>query len=243
MKGPSFALASAFAVIALAGCSKTNPEPGNTTTGSTTPTTAAVSAPAKPSTGKGVAQLDPAKATEKAPDQFKAKFTTTKGDFVIEVHRDWSPNGADRFYNLVKMGFYDDTRFFRAIDGFMVQFGINGDPAVNTKWQGARFQDDPGGKQSNKPGYVSFATMGPNSRTTQIFINYGDNTRLDGMGFTPFGKVVEGMDVVNALYKGYGEGAPGGMGPSQGRIQSEGNAYLDKSFPKLDAVKEAKIVP
>ena len=183
--------------------------------------------------------LDPSKLTAKAPDVFQAQFTTTKGDFTIEVHRDWAPNAADRFYNLVKGGFFDNTRFFRAVDGFMVQFGISGDPAVSAKWMDAHIQDDPV-KQSNKPGYVTFAqTNAPNSRTTQIFINYGDNARLDGMRFAPFGQVTKGMDVVNSLYKGYGE-APSA---NQGAIQQQGNAYLDSQFPLLDGVKTAVILP
>ena len=185
--------------------------------------------------------VDPAKAKEKAPETYNALFKTTKGDFVIEVHRDWAPNGADRFYNLVKMGYYNDCAFFRAVEGFMVQFGINGSPAVNAKWREATIKDDPAVGQSNKPGYVSFATAGPNTRTTQLFINYADNGRLDAMGFTPFGKVSKGMDVVNNLYKGYGEGAHSGMGPDQGRIQMEGNAYMKKDFPKLDWIKTATI--
>jgi peptidyl-prolyl cis-trans isomerase A (cyclophilin A) len=185
--------------------------------------------------------LDPSKFSAQAPAVFQAKFTSTKGDFVVEVHRDWAPNGADRFYNLVKGGFYDDTRFFRAVDGFMVQFGISGDPAVSSKWRSASIQDDPV-KQSNKRGYVTFATSGPNSRTTQIFINYGDNSRLDATGFSAFGQVVKGMDVVDSLYKGYGEGAPSGQGPNQSLVQGRGNAYLDTSFPKLDGVKKAEIV-
>jgi peptidyl-prolyl cis-trans isomerase A (cyclophilin A) len=188
------------------------------------------------------ALLTPALLKDKAPAVFKAQFTTSQGSFVVEVHRDWAPNGADRIYNLVKAGFYDDTRFFRAIDGFMVQFGISGDPAVNTKWRDADLQDDPV-KQSNKRGYVTFAMAGPNTRTTQIFINYKDNGNLDGMGFSSFGQVTKGMDVVDSLYKGYGEGAPRGMGPDQGRLQQEGNAYLDTSFPKLDRVIRATIVP
>jgi peptidyl-prolyl cis-trans isomerase A (cyclophilin A) len=186
--------------------------------------------------------LDPSKASAKAPDVFRAKFTTTKGDFVVEAHRDWSPHGADRFYNLVHMGFYDDTRFFRAIDGFMVQFGISGDPKVSTHWQEAGIPDD-SVKQSNKRGYVTFAQRGdPNSRTTQVFINYVDNTNLDAMRFAPFGQVISGMDVVDKLYKGYGEGAPRGAGPDQGAIQSRGNAYLDEKFPQLDAIKQAQIL-
>jgi peptidyl-prolyl cis-trans isomerase A (cyclophilin A) len=185
--------------------------------------------------------LDPSKAKDRAPDVFQAKFVTTKGDFVVEVHRDWAPNGADRFFNLVKMGFYDDTRFFRAIDGFMVQFGISGDPAVNARWQNAGIVDDPS-KQSNKRGYVTFAQRGmPGTRTTQIFINYKDNANLDPT-FPAFGQVVQGMDVVDAVYKGYGEGAPRGAGPDQGRIQSQGNTYLDANFPQLDGVKQARII-
>ncbi|WP_373047077.1 peptidylprolyl isomerase [Vulgatibacter sp.] len=185
--------------------------------------------------------LQPAQLTEQAPAQYRAHFTTTKGDFVIEVQREWAPLAADRFYNLVKNGFFDDTAFFRAVEGFMVQFGIHGDPQVAGKWRTATFPDD-AVKQSNQKGMVSFATSGPNSRTTQIFINYKDNAFLDRMGFAPFGKVVEGMDVVDGLYKGYGEGAPRGRGPNQGRIQTEGNAYLRKEFPQLDYVKSAKIV-
>lgn len=179
--------------------------------------------------------LDPSKASAKAPDLYKAKFTTTKGDFVVEVHRAWAPNGADRFYNLVKMGFYDDTRLFRAINGFMVQFGITGDGLVNGKWQSANINDDPV-TQSNKRAYVSFATRGANTRTTQVFINYGDNSRLDATGFAPFAQVTQGMDVVDKFYKGYGEA------PDQGAIQSQGNAYLDAKFPQLDAIKHAEIV-
>jgi len=185
--------------------------------------------------------LSPGLLKEKAPDIFKAQFTTSRGAFVIEVHRDWAPNGADRIYNLVKAGFYDDTRFFRAIDGFMVQFGISGDPAVSSKWHDQNLPDDPI-KQSNKRGFVTFAMAGPNTRTTQVFINYKDNTNLDGMGFSAFGQVTKGMDIVDSLYKGYGEGAPRGAGPDQGRLQQQGNAYLDTSFPKLDRITQATIV-
>jgi peptidyl-prolyl cis-trans isomerase A (cyclophilin A) len=186
--------------------------------------------------------MNPATLTEKAPDVFKARFETTKGAFVIEVNRAWAPLGADRFYNLVKNGYYDNCRFFRVVAGFMVQFGINGDPNLNTVWRQSRIKDDPV-KRSNTRGYVSFATSSPNSRTTQVFINFSDaNSQLDGMGFAPFGKVAEGMKVVDSLYSGYGEGAPRGSGPDQGRTQLEGNAYLEKSFPKLDFIKSAEIV-
>lgn len=185
--------------------------------------------------------MNPAALNAKAPDLYKAKFTTTKGDFVIEVHREWAPLGADRFYNLVKNGFYDDAAFFRVLPNFMAQFGINAKPAVNKVWDKATIKDDPV-TQSNKRGYVSFATAGPNTRTTQVFINFGDNSRLDADHFAPFGTVIEGMDVVDKLYTGYGEGAPSGKGPAQDRIQSEGKAYLDKDFPQLDSIKTATII-
>ena len=188
------------------------------------------------------ALLDPSLATDEAPEKFRAKFTTTKGDFVIEVTRDWAPNGADRFYNLVKIGYLNDVAFFRNIAGFMVQFGINGDPAVNKKWRSANIKDDPVVK-SNTPGYVTFAqSPAPHSRSTQFFINFGDNSQhLDGQRFAPFGRVVEGMHVVESLYNGYGEGAPRGIGPDQGRLQEEGNKYLKRAYPKLDYIKTATI--
>jgi peptidyl-prolyl cis-trans isomerase A (cyclophilin A) len=251
----------ALTFLALAGCSKSDESTPTSASTSAAATTSAVvnamsagpgstaTAPPAPVAAGPLAStvhpdlLDPSKAKEKAPAVFKAKFTTTKGDFVIEVHRDWAPNGADRFYNLVKMGFFDDTRFFRAVENFMVQFGITGDPTVNAKWSNANIEDDPV-KQSNTRGFVTFAQSNmPNSRSTQVFINYSDaNARLDGMRFAPFGKVVEGMDIVDSLYKGYGEGAPMGAGPDQGRIQAQGNAYLDGKFPKLDGTKHAEIV-
>lgn len=195
-----------------------------------------------PAAATTAALKDPTLAKEKAPDTFKAKFTTTKGDFAIEVTRAWAPNGADRFYNLVKAGYYNDVAFFRNIKGFMVQFGINGDPAVNDAWRMARIPDDPV-TQSNAPGYVTFAMGGPNTRTTQIFINHGDNRNLDGMGFPPFGRVVEGLEVVKSLHDGYGEGAPRGRGPDQGQVQSGGNKYLKAGFPLLDYVKTATLLP
>ena len=183
---------------------------------------------------------NPAQANEKAPETFKVKFNTTKGDFTLEITRAWSPLGADRFYNLVKAGFFSDVAFFRVIEGFMVQFGIHGDPEVAAAWRGARIKDDKV-MESNKKGYISYAMAGPDTRTTQFFINYGNNTNLDSMGFSPFGKVISGMDVVSSIYSGYGEGAPSGMGPDQGRVQMQGNAYLKKDFPKLDYVKSAEL--
>jgi peptidyl-prolyl cis-trans isomerase A (cyclophilin A) len=175
-----------------------------------------------------------------APDSFRARFETSKGVFVIGVTRAWAPRGADRFYNLVRSGYYDGVRFFRVLPGFMAQFGIHGDPAVSAAWRDQRIEDDPV-RRTNIRGMVSFATAGPGTRTTQVFINFANNDRLDGMGFAPFGQVVEGMDVVDQLYAGYGEGAPRGRGPDQSRMQGEGNAYLERAFPQLDVVKRARI--
>ena len=202
----------------------------------------------RPSAGNSVTAdkavlANPASAAlrERAPATYRARFETSKGDVVIEVHRDWAPLGADRFYNLVKNGYFDGVRFFRVIPGFMAQFGIHGDPPVAAAWRDATIPDDPV-RQHNTRGTVSFATAGPGTRTTQLFINFGDNSRLDGAGFSPLGQVVEGMDVVDRLYGGYGEGAPGGRGPDQSTIQAQGNAYLERGFPELDYVKRAGIV-
>lgn len=185
---------------------------------------------------------DPSQLTAKAPDTFKAQFDTTKGKFTVEVTRSLAPHGADRFYNLVRSGYFTDVAFFRVIPGFMCQFGINGDPAVSAKWRAAKIPDDPV-KGSNTRGTITFATAGPNTRTTQLFINFGNNARLDTMGFAPFGKVIEGMDGVDKINGEYGDAAQsGGHGPDQGRIQMEGNSYLKKDFPDLDYIKSAKIV-
>ena len=178
--------------------------------------------------------------SEQAPASYKVKFDTSKGPFVLQVTRAWAPQGADRFYNLVKSGFYDNVRFFRVISGFMVQFGISGDPAVMAGWRDAPIKDDPV-TQSNKRGYMTFAMAGPNTRTTQVFISFADNDRLDASGFSPFGRVLSGMDVVDKLNPEYGEGAPRGRGPDQSRMQREGNAYLTKEFQRLDFVKKATI--
>ncbi|MBI3548882.1 MAG: peptidylprolyl isomerase [Elusimicrobia bacterium] len=187
--------------------------------------------------------MTPAKATEKAPEVFLVRFTTTKGDFTVEAHRSWAPNGADRFYNMVRAGYLDDCAFFRAVKGFMVQFGMNGKPEVNGAWSGAMFPDDPPSGQSNKRGMVTFAMAGPNTRTTQLFINFGDNTSLDGMGFTPFGTVKQGMEVVDTLYTGYGDFPSfGGRGPNPSRIATEGNGFLRSSYPQLDYIKTARLV-
>ena len=199
-----------------------------------------LSAFATPAFSQSAHLASPAGLREQAPATYKAKFDTTKGVFVIEVNRDWAPLGADRFYNLVKNGFYDNVRFFRVISGFMVQFGIHGDPKVSAPWRDARIAVDPV-KQSNKRGYITYAMAGPNTRTSQVFINFGDNASLDSQGFSPFGRIVTGMDVVDKLNAEYGEGAPRGRGPDQGRMQMEGNAYLTKDFGKLDFVKKATI--
>ena len=214
--------------------------------GATTKKTTTKSKPAaKKSTAKAPDRsklLDPSELTARAPDVFNVRFETSKGPFVVEVHRTWAPNGADRFYNLVTNGYYDDVRFFRVIADFMAQFGISGDPKLNRVWENADIPDD-AVTQSNTRGMISFATRGPNSRSNQLFINYSDgNARLDSMGFSPFGKVIEGMTVVDALYSRYGEGAPGGGGPDQGRLQAEGNEYLKKEFPQLDFIQTARVV-
>jgi len=185
--------------------------------------------------------LNPSSLDDHAPATFKAKFTTTKGDFVVEVTRAWAPLGADRFYNLVKNHFFDGAAFFRVLPGFVAQFGLSAKPEVSRVWASATIKDDPV-TQSNLQGFLTFATAGANTRTTQLFINLANNQNLDGMGFAPFGKVVEGMEVVQQFYSGYGEGAPGGNGPEQGKITNEGKAYLDKSFPLLDSIKTAVIV-
>lgn len=177
----------------------------------------------------------------RTPDRFRVRFRTSRGDFIVEAHRNWAPQGVDRFYSLVHDGFFNEVRFFRVIAGFMAQFGISGDPGVSRVWREARIPDDPVVK-SNSRGRLSFATAGPGTRTTQLFINFCDNSRLDDMGFAPIGEVIEGMDVVDMLHAEYGEGAPHGRGPAQSRIQGEGNAYLKREFPQLDYVVSAALM-
>jgi peptidyl-prolyl cis-trans isomerase A (cyclophilin A) len=183
----------------------------------------------------------PTPADAASPGSFRVKFATTKGDFTVEVTRAWAPKGADRFYRLVNEGYFKDVRFFRVLPGFMAQFGMSGNPALNAKLDSLKIPDDPV-TQSNKRGMLTFATSGPNTRSHQFFINYGDNASLDVQGFSPFGKVVEGMKAVDALYSGYGEGAPNGAGPSQDSIATKGNEYLQRAFPKLDYIKSATLV-
>src|SRR5688572_14454733 len=181
----------------------------------------------------------PSTLKEQAPATYKVNFDTSAGPFVVEVTRAWAPLGADRFYNLVKNGFFDGGRFFRVIPNFMVQFGINGDPAIQKAWgAGTNLKDDPV-TQSNKRGYITFATAGPNTRTTQVFINFKDNPGLDKQGFAPFGEVVEGMSVVDKINSQY-EGKPQDQFV---RILNEGNAFLNKEFPKLDFIRKATIEP
>lgn len=181
--------------------------------------------------------------TKAAPAQYKVRLETSKGEVLILVHRDWAPLGADRFYQLTQMGFYDGNRFFRALRGFIVQWGLNGDPKLNKEWSENSIPDDPP-KVSNKIGTVVFAMAGPNSRTTQVFINLGDNSSsLDPQGFTPFGEVIQGMDNVTNFYMDYGDGPPNGSGPDQGAITQTGNSYLEEHYPKLDYIKTARIVP
>jgi peptidyl-prolyl cis-trans isomerase A (cyclophilin A) len=215
----------ALTALTVGACKKEAPKPATGGTGAPAPD---FHNPADP----GFAQ--------QAPDSFRARLSTTRGDFVIAVHRAWAPLGADRFYNLVRSGYYDGVRFFRVIPGFMAQFGIHGDTAVTSAWRERVIPDDQM-RRSNQRGMVTFATAGAGTRTTQVFINYRDNSRLDGMGFAPFGQVVEGMAVVDSLYGGYGEGAPNGRGPDQMRMHIEGEKYLARQFPKLDKIKTARV--
>jgi peptidyl-prolyl cis-trans isomerase A (cyclophilin A) len=243
--------------ICLAGCSKSEPPAESTAT--QPPKTEAPAQPATPppaeskpesptkSTPTATAQparnyakelLAPAKLKEKAPETYKVKFDTTRGEFTLTVTRAWAPLGADRFYNLVKHHFYDNAAFFRVVPQFVVQFGLNANPAVSAAWKHTEIKDDPV-TQSNKRGAIVFATAGPNTRTTQVFINLKDNGRLDGMGFAPFGTVDgEGMNVVEMMYEGYGDSA----GPDQDQLEKQGDPYLLKGWPKLDHIKSAALV-
>jgi peptidyl-prolyl cis-trans isomerase A (cyclophilin A) len=214
-----------LALAAVAAAAQTPPKPAPKKTVTTAPKAAVT----RPSLN------NPASLKDKAPEQFQARFTTTKGDFVVDVTRAKAPLGVDRFYNLVKYGFFNGAAFFRVVPGFVVQFGLSALPAVNAVWESAKITDDPV-QDSNMKGTICFATAGPNTRTTQLFINLGDNVRLDGMGFAAFGKVVEGMDVVEKIYPDYGQT------PDQARITKEGAAYLKAQFPELDTITKAVIV-
>ena len=212
------------AVLLLGGCS-------------IAPRSPAVTAPAT----SGLFDPESEEVNRTAPAAFKVLLETTEGDFVVEVYRAWAPRGADRFYNLVRQGYYDRARFFRVWPGFIVQFGIHGDPVVAALWKEAAIPDDPV-VGSNRRGTITYATSGPDTRTTQVFINLADNARLDEQGFAPFGRVIGGMDVVDRLYGEYGEPPPQGQGPQQSRIQAEGNAYLQSEFPLLDHIVRARII-
>lgn len=180
--------------------------------------------------------MNPASLNETAPATYKVKFDTSAGEFIVSVTRAWAPNGADRFYNLVKNGFYDGTRFFRVVPNFMVQWGINGDPDIQRNWANANIKDDAAGVKSNGRGFITFANRGPNSRSTQLFINYKSNAFLDKT-FMPFGEVTSGMSVVDKINAKHGEN------PDQGQMQANGNRYLQKAFPDLDFIKKATIEP
>jgi len=229
-------LACACSIISLAAAAQTPAPPP-----AKKPTTAA-NAPAARTTPYDPALLQPATLRAKAPAEYDVKFVTTQGEFTIHVTRAWAPNGADRFYNLARHHYYDSAAFFRVLPGFMAQFGISAYPEVSKVWEHANIKDDPI-VQSNHRGFVSFATAGPNTRTTQVFINYGNNEALDRSGFSAFAVVTDGMEVVDKLYNGYGEGAPDGHGPDQGLISTRGRAYLEKGFPKLDTIRSATIIP
>jgi peptidyl-prolyl cis-trans isomerase A (cyclophilin A) len=190
--------------------------------------------PPAPAAAPAPSLMNPSTLKAEAPDLFRVKFATTHSDFVVEVHRAWAPLGADRFYNLVVNNFFTDAAFFRYVPGFIVQFGLPANPAIGRVWQTANIKDDPV-KHGNTKGTLVFATAGPNTRTTQFFINFADNTPLDAQGFAAFGSVISGMNVVEGLYSGYGEK------PDQGAITAQGKAYLDKNFPKIDSIKSATI--
>lgn len=178
---------------------------------------------------------------EQAPEVFQVNLDTSKGPVTIEVHRDWAPVGADHFYSLVKTGFYNDARFFRVVRNFVVQFGVSGDPQTNRLWSSVSLPDDPV-KQHNTRSTITYATRGPNTRTTQVFINLKDNREsLDRTGFAPFGKVTAGMEAVDNFYNSYGDMPPRGQGPDPSQIQLQGNAYLESRFPRLDYIRKATI--
>jgi peptidyl-prolyl cis-trans isomerase A (cyclophilin A) len=225
------------ACFAAAAPAQTSPAPTGTT--QTTPAKKPAATTAKRrSMSSDPALLHPPTLNAKAPDTYEVKFTTTKGDFTVKVTRAWSPNGADRFYNLAKHHFYDGAVLFRVVTGFVVQFGISSSPAISKVWRSANIKDD-SVTQSNKRGFITFATAGPNTRTTQVFINLGDNgASLDRQGFSPFGEVTEGMDVIGKLYSGYADQPTN----QQDQIETQGKAFLDKSYPKLDSITTTVLV-
>jgi peptidyl-prolyl cis-trans isomerase A (cyclophilin A) len=219
-------LLTPFALVAISAASSAQ---------GTTPKAATTAHSSSSAAAAHASLLKPALLTAKAPADFKVKFTTTAGEFIVEVHREWAPLGADRFYNLVRHSFFTNASFFRVVPNFVVQFGLNANPAVNKAWANANIEDDPV-TQTNKRGSLVFATAGRNTRTTQLFINFKDNSRLDGMGFAPFGAVIDGMDVVDKIYPDYGEQ------PNQDLITSQGDVYISKNFPKIDKIKFARVM-
>jgi peptidyl-prolyl cis-trans isomerase A (cyclophilin A) len=224
-------LVVALAVVsALAGCGGGKEQ----TSSSSGPTSSAASTGT--STSSAGSLLHPSSVTGKAPASYTVDFKTTKGPFTVEVTRSWAPLGADRFYDLVRAGYYDGVRFFRVVPGFVVQFGIHPKPAVAQAWQNANIQDDPV-KHPNAQWTVTFATAGPNTRTTQVFINLADNSALDAQGFAPFGRVTSGMKTIAKLYAGYGEQPTS----AQGELTAEGDAFVKRSFPKLDRILTARV--
>src|SRR6266404_9842118 len=230
-------IAAVLAMTAPAGAQAPTEKPAPKT-GATGQGTATKKTPSTAARAYDRALLRPALLKDKAPEQYKVKFVTTRGEFTLAVTRVWAPLGADRFYNLVKHHFYDNASVFRVVPGFVAQFGISAYPPVTAAWRGTDIKDDPV-TQSNKKGYITFATSGPNTRTTQVFINLQDNTRLDKMGFAPFGVVEgDGMRVVIMFYDQYGDDA----GPDQPKIEKQGKPYLDKGWPKLDTIKSATLL-
>ena len=231
-------LATAVALTLGVACSGEPKSESRTAPPAATPAATPAASPA----GSPLTNPTPEQLAERAPDTVRVRFETSKGPFVVEAYRAWAPNGVDRFYQLVKNGYFNDARFFRVISGFMAQFGVNADPAVNDAWKERTIPDDPV-THSNERGTITFAAKGtPNSRSTQLFISYRDNSNLDAAGFAPIGRVTEGMAVVDSLYSGYGEGAPDGNGPDQLRAQAQGNAYLLGAFPKLDYITKATLI-
>lgn len=227
-----FAGVLVFAPLAVFGQAKVPAK--KSATGKSATGKAAPSKAAAPATDPAL--LQPATLKAQAPETFKVKFTTTAGDITIQVTRAWAPLGADRFYNLARHHFFNGASFFRVVPGFVVQFGLSANSKVSKAWDQAKIKDDPV-KQSNHRGYLTFATSGANTRTTQFFINLGENAGLDAQGFSPFGQVSQGMDVVDKIYSGYGEK------PDQGLITNQGKAYVDKNFPKLDKILTTAIEP
>jgi peptidyl-prolyl cis-trans isomerase A (cyclophilin A) len=245
-------LLTAAAVVALAGVisaaqintsaqSEAGGEPAALSVGAAAPRPVTPSQRRAPASPRALRAPDARELARAGPDSFDVAFHTTRGRFTARIRRALAPRGADRLWHAAQAHYYDGVRFYRVIPGFMAQFGFHGDPAVSRAWEAFPMPDDPV-RASNTRGMLTFANRGPNSRTVQLFVNTGNNVNLDALGFAPVGQVLEGMAVVDSLYSGYGEGAPRGRGPDQARIAAEGNAYLARAFPRLDAIDSARIV-